>query len=56
MTLLGTIDETETQMGKRLLRSSILQPFVKETQIKARLDAVEELVTNQVFNHLTEHC
>src|SRR5690606_38606279 len=41
--LLGTIDETVTGMGGRLLRSWLLRPSVKRSEIQTRLAAVEEL-------------
>jgi len=42
-TLLGVIDETVTGMGARLLRSWLLKPLLKISEIEARLAAVEEL-------------
>lgn len=42
-TLLGVIDETVTGMGARLLRSWLLRPSVKRTEIQTRLSAVAEL-------------
>ncbi len=42
-TLLGVIDETVTGMGGRLLRSWLLRPSVKRTEIQTRLSAVSEL-------------
>ena len=41
--LLGVIDETVTGMGGRLLRSWLLRPSVKRTEIQTRLSAVSEL-------------
>ncbi|HXH70372.1 MAG TPA: DNA mismatch repair protein MutS [Pyrinomonadaceae bacterium] len=42
-TLFGVIDETVTGMGARLLRSWLLRPSVKRTEIQTRLTAVSEL-------------
>ena len=45
--LLEVMDETKTSMGRRLLRSRILQPLVNEGFINSRLDAVESLYHSQ---------
>ncbi len=42
-TLFGVIDETVTGMGGRLLRSWLLRPAVKRSEIQTRLLAVSEL-------------
>jgi DNA mismatch repair protein MutS len=42
-TLLNVIDETVTGMGARLLRSWILRPSLKRSEIQTRLSAVSEL-------------
>ncbi len=42
-TVLGVIDETITPMGARLLRSWILRPSIKKSEIQTRISAVEEL-------------
>ncbi len=42
-TLLGLLDQTQTAMGGRLLRSWIESPLLKREAILRRLDAVEEL-------------
>lgn len=42
-TLLGVIDKTVTGMGARLLRSWLLRPSIKRTEIQTRLSAVSEL-------------
>ncbi len=42
-TLLSIIDETVTGMGARLLRSWLLRPSIKRTEIQTRLSAVSEL-------------
>ncbi|CAN5484191.1 DNA mismatch repair protein MutS [soil metagenome] len=42
-TLFGVIDETVTGMGARLLRSWLLRPSIKRSEIQTRLSAVAEL-------------
>ena len=42
-TLLGVVDATVTGMGARLLRSWLLRPLIKRTEIQTRRAAVEEL-------------
>ena len=42
-TLLGIIDETITGMGARLLRSWLVRPSIKRSEIQTRLSAVAEL-------------
>jgi DNA mismatch repair protein MutS len=42
-TLLSVIDETVTGMGLRLLRSWLLRPSIKRSEIQTRLSAVTEL-------------
>lgn len=44
--LLGVIDRTITGMGARLLRSWILRPSIKRSEIQTRLSAVNELTDN----------
>lgn len=44
--LLGTIDETCTPMGARLLADWLSSPLTDLQQINDRLDAVEEMVSN----------
>lgn len=46
-TLFGILNSTRTPQGRRLLRSSLLQPSTDEKQIAERYDAVEELVANE---------
>jgi DNA mismatch repair protein MutS len=41
-TLFHTLDQCQTPMGKRLLRSTILRPLVDATAIEARYEAVAE--------------
>jgi DNA mismatch repair protein MutS len=48
VTLFRALDRTSTPMGKRLLRAWMLRPSVDESEIRHRLDAVEELVKNTV--------
>lgn len=45
--LLATLDRTRTPMGRRLLRIAILQPCTDEATIKTRLDAVDELLSDE---------
>jgi DNA mismatch repair protein MSH4 len=53
--LFGVLDHTETPMGRRLLRASILQPLVSittlldESDIKARFQVVEILMQNPAY-------
>ncbi len=42
-TLLNVIDQTVTGMGARLLRSWLLRPSIKRSEIQTRLSAVSEL-------------
>ncbi|HUE53275.1 MAG TPA: DNA mismatch repair protein MutS [Terriglobales bacterium] len=48
ITLFRSIDATITPMGKRLLRSWMLRPAIDQTEINARLDAVEVQVKETV--------
>lgn len=45
-TLLSVLDRTATSMGARKLRQWILHPLMDVAAIRARLDAIEELVSN----------
>jgi DNA mismatch repair protein MSH4 len=45
--LFGLLNQTLTPMGSRLLRSNILQPLTEAETLEARLDALEELTTNE---------
>jgi DNA mismatch repair protein MSH4 len=45
--LFGLLNQTLTPMGSRLLRSNILQPLTETETLEARLDALEELTTNE---------
>lgn len=47
-TLFEVIDKTITAMGARLLRSWLLRPSIKKSEIQTRLDAVAEL-TDTIF-------
>jgi DNA mismatch repair protein MutS len=47
-TLLWVLDQTQTAMGKRLIRTWIEQPLVNAAAINSRLDGVEELVRDSV--------
>jgi DNA mismatch repair protein MutS len=42
--LLWAIDQTETAMGSRMLRKWLLKPLLSVEQIKARQDAIKELL------------
>ena len=46
--LFGLLDHTKTAMGARMLRTNILQPTtLKDTTLKSRYDALEELTTSE---------
>ncbi len=45
--LLSVLDRTETAMGARLLRRTLLQPMKSVTEINARLDSVEEIMKGE---------
>ncbi|MGI6282652.1 DNA mismatch repair protein MutS [Caproicibacterium lactatifermentans] len=47
--LLWVLDKTHTPMGKRLIRSWILQPLLSPAAISRRLNAVEELTEDSVL-------
>lgn len=47
-TLLRSLDETATPMGKRLLRAWMLRPSLDAGEINHRLDAVEELMKETI--------
>lgn len=47
-TLLGIIDETVTGMGARLLRSWLIRPSIKRSEIQTRLAAVSELTDSML--------
>ncbi len=47
--LLWLLDKTHTPMGKRLLRTWLLQPLLDTTQINCRLDAVQNLVDDRLL-------
>lgn len=53
-TVLGVIDECITGMGSRLLRSWILRPSIKRSEIQTRLAAVSEL-TDTMFRDKLRH-
>jgi DNA mismatch repair protein MutS len=48
-TLLGAIDHTHTPMGARALRRWLLRPLLDESRIRARHDAVAELLTDAIM-------
>lgn len=45
-TLLWLLDETQTAMGGRMLRSWLEKPLINKVQIEERLDIVEDLMTH----------
>lgn len=47
--LMWVLDKTKTAMGARRLRNMIEQPLISETDINARLDAVEQLNNNIII-------
>ena len=47
--LLGVLDKTKTAMGKRLMRSFVLQPLCSIPEITMRQNAVEELAGDTVM-------
>ncbi len=51
VTLLGTLDETKTPMGARLMREWILRPLADVKAINRRLDAVEALMKDRTLLH-----
>ncbi len=53
-TVLGVIDESITGMGARLLRSWILRPSIKRSEIQTRLSAVSEL-TDTILRDQIRH-
>ncbi len=48
-TLVSVLDKTETPMGTRMLREWILRPLRSKAEIDARLDAVEDLISNPMM-------
>jgi len=48
-TLVSVLDATMTGMGGRLLRRRLLRPSVTESEISARLDAVETLLKDTIL-------
>jgi DNA mismatch repair protein MutS len=50
-TLLGTLDETKTPMGARLLRDWILRPLAEVQGIERRLDGVEAFTRDRTLLH-----
>lgn len=50
--LLWVLDKTSSAMGKRLIKSWVLQPLLSPAKITARHDAVEELLSDTI--HLDE--
>jgi DNA mismatch repair protein MSH4 len=55
--LLGSIDSCKTSVGSRLLRRTLMAPPTQVSTINARLDLVDELLSNEeffyeIFDHL----
>jgi DNA mismatch repair protein MutS len=49
--LVSVLDKTQTPMGSRLLKKWLMEPLMDIRTIRARLDAVEELVSATVTRH-----
>ncbi len=49
-TVFQQLNNCQTSMGKRKLRSWVLHPYIVEQPIKERLDSVEELCSDQIKN------
>lgn len=45
--LFGLLNQTQTAMGARVLKSSVLQPSTSATYLTKRYDALEELTTRE---------
>ena len=45
--LFGLLNQTQTPMGARLLRSNILQPLTNPETLNLRYDALEEITTKE---------
>ena len=50
-TLVAVLDHTSTPMGSRMLKKWIIEPLMDVKEIRRRLDAVEELVSDTVARH-----
>ena len=50
-TLASVLDRTVTPMGSRMLKKWIIEPLMDVSEIRRRLDAVEELVSMTVTRH-----
>jgi len=51
--LFGLLNETQTPMGARLLRSNVLQPITDVDVLNTRYDAVDELQTKEEMFYAT---
>lgn len=51
--LFGLLNETQTPMGARMLRSNVLQPLTDPGTIEKRYDAVDELQTKEHMFYAT---
>ena len=45
--LFGLLNQTQTAMGARALKSNVLQPLTSATYLNKRYDALEELTTKE---------
>lgn len=54
--LLGVIGKTRTAMGGRLLRSWLREPLTDPSEIRRRLDAVEELINEPISANNISGC
>lgn len=45
--LFGLLNQTQTAMGARVLKSNVLQPLTNATDLTKRYDALEELTTRE---------
>lgn len=51
--LFGLLNETQTPMGARMLRSNVLQPLTDQETINRRYDAVDELQAKEQMFYAT---
>ena len=49
--LVALLDRTATPMGSRLLKKWLMEPLMDVPSIRARLDAIEELVSSTALRH-----
>ena len=53
-TLAGSLDNTATVLGSRLLRRWLKRPLRDRREVNARLDAIEELLGTGLFVSLSD--